>query len=511
MKRLTSLIISGVAASMLLIGCGGGGSASTDDTSSATVSGTLEASYLKGVKVCVKNSSNCAVSDANGVFTLSGVTLPAELELKVGNSVLADVNMSTDNYVITPAVLAENNTTVAAYIGAMLHGIGNCDDATGICDFSSVTSVDINTSSDLPVVLELKEILKNNASANINVIVNNNTIMLTEANATLYATMNPGMTGVSTYSFNGAASEGDYATFSYDSENGKITYTLSGNVFGNVSGSREIENVYGNVFFKDKDGDIYYFFSGSMGVAMIPEVNASDPTQVAYVVGLQQPQKEITQNDLNLIVNKTFNYIEFDDSDVYFSIIDINSSNTANLNGTWRDYVDGSTGTWEVNGTHLDVFDSNGNKIANVVIRAGSSRAGIVVDNVDGGFGVGVEAKPLSNDDLKGKFYYNDTGDDYECFGTVTVDGSAFNYKDEWCSDGDVESGSGTLVLNPTIDPDNNSSTDNNVTLNGIAQVKDENGNLTDEFVFVDPEAGYYISVDMGSGELSIGSNKPLK
>ncbi|WP_143709725.1 hypothetical protein [Nautilia profundicola] len=429
--------------------------------------------------------------------------------MKIGNSVLADLNVSTNNYKITPAVLAENNTTIASYIGAMLHGIAGCDLASDVCDFSSITTVDINTSTNLPIITELKTILEQNSSASISVTVNDSTMQISEVNATLYATENPSMTGTTAYSFNGAASAGDYASFTYNSENNTISYQISGNVYGNVSGTREIENLYGNVFFKDKnDDDIFYFFSGSLGVAVIP---VSD-TNTSFVVGLQQPDKNITAEDLNLIVNKKYNYIEFDtDESIYFSIIEINSTNTADLNGTWADYVDQSYGTWEVNGSHLDVFDARGGKIANVIIRAGTSRAGIVVDNVDGGFGVGVEAKALTDADLKGTYYYNDSGSDYECYGTVTVEGTTFKYKDEWCSDNDPESGSGTLVLNPTIDPDQNASTDNNITLNGLAQVKDENGNLTDEFVFLDPDSGYYISVNIDDGELSIGSNKPLK
>ncbi|GAB6075068.1 hypothetical protein [Nautilia lithotrophica] len=507
MKKYTSLILSGVTASLLLIGCGGGGG-----SSSSSVTGTIEASYLKGISVCVKGTDNCVRTDSTGHFTLNGASAPVELELKIGNSVLADLNVSTNSYRITPAVLAENNSTIASYIGAMLHGIAGCDLTSNVCDFSNVTTVDVNTSSNLPIVNEVKQILEQNSSATINVNVNGNgnAVLITDVNATLYATLNPTMTGATSYSFNGAARAGDYATFTYNSENSTITYQIKGNAYGDVNGSREIENLYGNVFFRDKnDSDIFYFFSGSLGVAVIP---VSD-TNTSFVVGLQQPDKNITADDLNLIVNKTYNYMEFDtDGSIYFSVIEINSTNTADLNGTWVDYVDGSNGTWEVNGSHLDVFDARG-KIANVIIRAGTTRAGIVVDNVDGGFGIGVEAKALTTNDLQGTYYYYDSSaaDDTECYGKVSVNENGFNYQTEWCSDGSSDSGSGTLVLNPTIDPDGDPSTDNNVTLNGIAQVRDEDGNLTNEFVFIDSDSGYYVSVNFSNGDLSIGSNKPLQ
>ena len=504
MKKYTNLILSGVAASLLLMGCGGGGG-----SSSSNVTGTVEASYLKGINVCVRGTDNCVRTDANGAFTLNGVSAPVELELKIGNSVLADLNVSSNSYRITPAVLGENNSTVASYIGAMLHGIAGCDLTSNSCDFSNITNVDVNNSSNLAIINEVKQILEQNSSAVININVDGSTVPISEANATLYTTLNPTMSGVSNYNFNGAARAGDYTTFTYNSENSTITYHIKGNVYGDKNGTREIENLYGNVFFKDKDKDnIFYFFSGSLGVAVIPDVNESNASQTALVVGMQQPDKNLTAADLDLIANKRFNYMEFDtDGSIYFGLIDINSTNTADLNGTWTDYGDGSNGRWEVNGSHLDVFDSNG-KIANIIIRAGTSRAGIVVDNVDGGFGIGIEAKPLTINDLKGTYYYFDG----ECYGKVTVDENGFDYQDEYCmNNNDMDSGSGTLVLNPSIDPDQNASTDNNITLYGLGQVRDEDGNLTNEFVFIEPNDGYYVSVDFSDGDLAIGSNKPLK
>ena len=508
MKKYKNLILSGVAASLLLIGCGGGGGSS----SSSNVTGTVEASYLKGVNVCVKGTDNCVKTDSNGQFTLSGVKAPVELEIKIGNSVLADLNVSSNNYRITPAVLGDNNSTVASYIGAMLHGIAGCGLTSQRCDFSNVTNVDVNNSSNLPIINEVKQILEHNSSADINITVDGNNVQISESNTTLYATANPTMTGVTNYRFNGAARAGDYATFTYDSENSTITYHIKGNVYGNKSNTREIENLYGNVFFKDKNkSDVFYFFSGSLGVAIIPDVNESNASQTAFVVGMQQPDKNLTAADLDLIANKRFNYMEFDtDGSIYFGVIDINSTNTSDLNGTWVDYVDNTNGRWEVNGSHLDVFDSNG-KIANIVIRAGTSRSGIVVDNVDGGFGIGIEAKELTASDLRGTYYYFDSDSDgTECYGKTTIsadNNGSFSYQDTWCTDtDDIDSGSGTLVLNPTVIINRRE-----VNLTGIAQVRDEDGNLTNEFVFIDPDDGYYVSIDRSNGDISIGSNKPLK
>ena len=480
-------------AAALIIGCGGGSS-----SSSSSVSGTVQASLLSGVKVCVAGSNNCATTDLNGKFVINDVTTPLNLEIKIGNSVLGKVRVNNSNVDITPSVLADNNTILAAYIGTFLHVIGGCSVTSQTCNLSNVTSVDINTSSNEDLIEELKSAMEVNSSV-IPIRVNGNEVNLTDTNVILYQTANPTMVGITNVNYNGAASVGDYASFSYDKNTNTVTYQVAGNVFGNKSGTREIENLYGNVFFKDKNGNNFYFFSGSLGVAVIPLDN-----NVSFLTGLQIPEKNLTASDLKLIANKRFNYMEFTSNTVSFAFIEINSTNVNDLNGTWRDFVEGDSGTWEVNGSHLDVKNSNGVKVANVIIRPGVKRSGIVVDLVGGGFGVGVEAKALTFAEMSGTFYYQDSDDSGTCYGKAVVNGTNFSYADEYCYGTTKASGSGTLELNPFVDVNNDGTPDINLT--GLAKVSGEN-----EYIFIDPEDGYYISIDMANGDLSIGSNKPLK
>jgi len=346
-------------------------------------------------------------------------------------------------------------------------------------------------------------------SSVVPIVVDGTDINLTDTNVTLYQTANPTMVGITNVNYNGAARRGDYATFSYDKKTNTVTYHVKGNAFGDANGTREIENLYGNVFFKDKNGSNFYFFSGSLGVAVIPMNN--DENNISFITGLQIPEKNLTASDLELIANKRFNYMEFNSTTISFGFIEINSTNVNDLNGTWSDFENNDSGIWEVNGSHLDVKESNGTKVANVIIRPGVSRSGIVVDLVDGGFGIGVEAKELNTSELSGTFYYQNSGNNYTCYGKAVVNGNSFTYSDDYCVDENGtqingDSGSGTLILNPSVDIDHDGTADLNLT--GLAEVNESNGS---EFIFIDPEDGYYISIDMRDGDMSIGSNKPLQ
>jgi hypothetical protein len=475
-----------------LAGCGGSSGSSNTTT---TVSGTVEASKLKGVNICVKNTTNCVKTDSNGAFTIKNVTLPSTLEIKIGDSVFTDISVSSNSVTITPSKMADSNATLASYIGAFLHKVADCSMNEDSCDLSNINSLDIDSSSNKDLLDELKE--KAQSSSTITFKKNRQSYNLISADVSLYTLANPTMIGKSTIDFTGSASAGDFATFSFDKNSKKLNFKINGSVFGSKSGNIDLEDIYGHVFFKDKNGDNFYFFSGSLGVAVIP--NANNNTD-AYIVGLQMPDKNLTSDDIALIANKKFNYIEFSsDDDVSFEVIEINATDGA-TSGSWRSLVEqDSHGTWEVEGNHLAVKDPNGEKVANVIIRAGESRAGIVVDLVGGaGFGVGVEAKPLEANELSGRFYYQDSSSnsDVMCYGYVDVNGESFSYHDRWCSDNDTNSGNGSLELNPTV---------NGVTLNGVARVSG-----TNEYVFMDPDDGYYIAIDMDEGDLSIGSNKPL-
>ena len=482
-----------------LVGCGGGGGSST----SSSVSGTVNASILKGVKVCIKGTSTCATTDANGRFTINGFAPPQTLEIFVGDSKLGEVTASSSSIAVTPKLLADNNATSAPYIGAMLHKIGGCAVADATCDLSNVTSVDINDTETKSLIEELKDALQQGLTT-VALKVDHQDKNVTSADISEYETEYPEMVSDSTR-FSGAASVGDFATFSYDKDTNKLTYEMNGSVFGAHNGAITLTNVNGNVFFKDSN-DNFYFFSKSLAVAQIPVGD----NNVSYIAALQMPHSDAI--DPSLFVNKRFNYIEFNSAgSPSFAIIDINATSPNDTNGTWTMLPNNAYGTWELNGSHLDIKDARGTKIANAIIRPATKengRAGFVLDMVSGGFGIGVEAKPLTDSELSGTFYYYNRDlntspayNHWECYGKITVNGISFQARDSWCSNGDT---GGSFDDNLTLNPDVNLS-GSNMTLNGIAKVSNT------QYAFIDPESGYYISIDFSEPMISIGSNKSLK
>jgi len=308
--------------------------------------------------------------------------------------------------------------------------------------------------------------------------------------------------------YTGAATAGDFANYSVESDgtNFKIKYSVKGKVFGDKSGEIDVQNMYENVFFKDAYND-YYFISGSLGMAKV-----KFDTATAYVVGLNIPQTAITADVLSNVVNKTYNIADLDSDTGAFSLklLDVNTTDVNSLSGTWtlHEVTGDISGTWKVNNNYIEFYNSNNELEANVVLKPGESRSGIIIDKVDGGFAIGLEAKPITETEIgTSTFYYFDQTSSYSCFGKVDVNGVNFTYSDTWCEDGarDIDV-SGTLKLNPQIDPDNDPSTDNNVTLNGLAKV--DGANI---YIFYDAKDGYYIKINLDQYEFSLGSNKPLQ
>lgn len=479
-----------VAAIGFLIGCGGG-------SSSSGVSGVVEASYLKGVKVCVKGTDTCAITDENGKFSLNA-SAPVMLELKIGNSVLGDVNATTTNMTVTPAVLADNNSTIAAYVGTTLHKIAGCDVAAESCDLSNIKSVDVDPNSDEPIVEEIEKKVQNDENVTVTVD-DNTTVEVSDEDVQKYKITNPMMTGETKLLYHGISVGEGILEFVIDINTLNLQFTLR-DENGNVTeeGNATLSPVYKNVFFKiDNNDDEMAFVTTSFAMSVYVDDNA-----LHYNFGVQYPQKELSAVDVEMFANKSYNAFTFDTTGgVEFSTIDINTTNPEDLNGTWSE---GSiSGTWEVEGDHVNFF-YNGQLGAQAYVRAGAGRNTLVYATTDGDFGIGVEAKPLVESELKGTFYYDDisfeNGKIENCFGYVTVDGTKFSYKDEVCNG--AEQGSGTLELNPEV---------NGMTLNGIARVIAPDGTKTSEYVIMNPEDGYYIAVDADSGEVSIGSNKPIK
>ena len=507
MKKRTILTMASVlvSSSIFMIGCGGSG----DSATSSAITGSVQASILEGVSVCIKGTSDCAVTDSSGNYTISGYVPPQVLELKVGNAVIGEVAAASSTLNITPQVLADNNATLAAYVGSMLHKIAGCAITATQCNLSAINDVDINASSTKSLIEELVEEMDSNGTVTFK--VDGNDINVTSVDTTEYEIEYPEMVS-STITFQGAASVGDLATYSYDKSTNTLTYDINGSVY-QENGSRTLTNLYGNVFFKDTD-DNFYFFSKTLAVAQIPLSDGN----VSYITGLQMPESDI---DTSLVVNKRYNFINFSASDgsLGIGIIDINASSTSTTNGTWLDIVNDINGTWTRNGNHLEILDVNNTKIANGILRPSSSdgRAGFILDNlpaIGGGFGIGVEAKALSLAEIGSTFTYLGKGlnpsDAWSCYGNVTVsdnnDGNSstasFTFTDDECTATVTpSSGSATLVLNPTVTFANGS-----IVLEGIVQIS------TTAFAFIDPESGYYVAFDTNTSDpmISIGSNKPL-
>ena len=483
---------------------GGGGDSSSPTVSS--ISGSVEASKIVGASVCIAGTSNCATTDSSGNFTITGFAPPQTLEIKVGDSTIGTVSASQSSITVTPKLLADNNATLAPYIGILLHKAGGCAISASSCNLSNITSLDVNTSDNKPLVQEIAELLTTTSPTTLTIKVNGNDENITSSDLTQYQVAYPEMVSDS-ISFSGTASVGDFAVFSFDRSTNTLNYNVNGNVFGSQSGSENLTNVYGNIFFTDTNNN-FYFFSGSMGVALIDTNNTLTPK--AFVIGMQTPPSI----DTSLIVNKSFNYLEFDtNGNPSFSRIEINASNSTDTNGTWSTVDETNTtttGVWNVNGTHLDVFDSNNTKIGNAVIRPSSDsnngRAGFILDITGGGFGIGIEATPLSPSELSGTFYYLDkdlTSINDTCYGTASLsnDGTSvsFTFADQYCtSNSTPESGSGTLTLNPSV-------TGLPFNLDGLVQID------STTYAFIDPVSGYFVAIDTSGPSITIGSNKPLQ
>jgi len=297
----------------------------------------------------------------------------------------------------------------------------------------------------------------------------------------------------------GAVSAGDFAEFTFDGKN--ITYKLEGPVFGNLSGSFPVEINVQKPFYKGVEDDtvVYLMLSGNIGFAKSVYNNSN-----VFIAGLKETGT-LTEEE---IANKKFVYtavrndlsvenysLEFA-SDKTWKAYDLNGNEIAN--GFW-DLIDGK---------YIDVKDTNGNTLSKVVIKPGVNRAGFVVDLRDevGGFGLGIEQKPLTKEEVVGTYYYYSYDKDYDedCYGVLNVyyDDATGDYKYKakavWCSipqDIGFEE-TGTLTLNSPID--------------GMATLTDPQGLKGN--VFADVEDGYFIAVKYDNNgqivEYIIGSNK---
>ncbi|GEM_PF-3286835 len=159
-----------LTAALILASCGGGGgelsTSSTSNTSTPKtkeITATVESSLVKGALVCVKGTSNCAITDDKGVAHLRVNSLPVELEVKVGGLVLGDVGSSSDTVRINPLLLAEGNLQVAQAIANIIHALGG--DPEGENTVVDLSGVEVET----PLSESIEELLKKGKEVEIKV------------------------------------------------------------------------------------------------------------------------------------------------------------------------------------------------------------------------------------------------------------------------------------------------------------------------------------------------------
>jgi len=104
-----------VCAAAFIIGCGGGSGSSSSSSTISTktkVVATVEASIVKGAKVCQINTTNCGISDSNGKVSLYVPSLPVKLEVKIDNLTLGSIEANSPYVPVNPITLADNNDTL---------------------------------------------------------------------------------------------------------------------------------------------------------------------------------------------------------------------------------------------------------------------------------------------------------------------------------------------------------------------------------------------------------------
>jgi len=525
MKRalLTGLSL---ALAGMLIGCWDNGShlvSNTDENTSVptsnlnTVAGVVEASYLKGVKVCVKNTEDCAVTGDEGNFTIeTTAALPLTLEIKVGESVIGEVKSDSEFVEVTPLVLAENNETVAGYVGAMLHLVSNCDLAAEKCDLSGVSEVDVDEAQVAPLVKEITE--KLTKSDEIEIKANGKTVKFTKTDAIKYMSINPTMTSKKLTFIGYSLDKNGLVNLEADLDEMTLNYTVfdeDGNI--SVSKTSRLVNKYQNVVFTlMDDNESLIFLSPAFG-AFVDENGKID-------YALEIPDVNITADILESFVNKSYYVVNM----VFrnFLKFTINSDDVGSLKGAYTVNDGDFVAQWDVEGKYIRFLDRDGNRVIGYgVLKMGENKNSIVITAEDF-LAVGVEAKPIDVSEADGEYYYlrikakssdeNDNlakvadipviiDDDKEnielvqCYGKAVINGTSFSYKDEYCSDSNPEEVNETLIYNPEFEEEGKY-------LEGIIQVKDK-----PQFILVDKDTGMFYLIDLEARTHFFGSSKPIK
>ncbi len=387
-------IVGAIAIGAFLIGCGGGSGGSSEVQK---VQGSVQASVLKGVKVCLKGTNVCDITDSNGKFSLD-TTYPANLEISVGDTKLGDVEV-TENTDITPALLADNNVTLAAYLGSLLHKAGGCSVTSSYCDLSKVKSFDLNASGDTLVDMINKAVKDGKLYAK----VDGKDVNVTLSDVDAYVTANPIISGRGEITYQGAMTLGDYAEFTFDLKDDVVDYQIKGNVLGKISSKSKVYNMYNNMLFVNNDGSNFYYLTAGVMFSTIMQ-NGSPYT----VVGIPKNFIALSASD---VAGKTYNILLrgvkiANESITSIGTVTLNDDNTFTFvtkdsNGN----VISVLGTWNFTDNKVYLKDSNGNDFMIMAVKKGYLQSIAVADFVNGGFGLGVENEPMSASDFTGYGY----------------------------------------------------------------------------------------------------------
>jgi hypothetical protein len=207
MKKFLPLATIG----LIIFSCGGG---SSSTVSKPKIEGTVETSYVEGLKVCLENTDECTYTDRNGHFELNG-KIPAKvvfyLKTQNGEIAWADYSLKRNGEFIYPLKVADNNKTIAKVLGAILHALDN--DTSGNKDYISlkgklITSIEDENGNRLNIN-NLKEFLKNNENRFTVKFENENTGKEDEIK------IDP-QSGEVSLCFNGSCKEVNYNPVKYD-------------------------------------------------------------------------------------------------------------------------------------------------------------------------------------------------------------------------------------------------------------------------------------------------------
>ena len=137
-------------------GCGGGGGGSA-----SVVSGQFISSYVKGLKVCA--GKTCTLTDREGKFYFSKLTLPANLSFYIDNVPIGNFTLRENGEIVNPFKIA-GEPSVGDKIAKIIHGLAN--DTTGNLNYLDLSGISVSSNSTFN---SLVEAVKNGLSFRLDV------------------------------------------------------------------------------------------------------------------------------------------------------------------------------------------------------------------------------------------------------------------------------------------------------------------------------------------------------